>query len=211
MKTLNLEYPIDNHLKPVKDFDNNSTSLELSSTKMRVKDFEVTGTATGIIHAGMIIGYTVIGLNETPSRYDVLNSMQTVHDDLKVTFIAPPSGNVEIMASIYIDTDSGRPLTFGLSTTDATSGFTTLGAKYENHTFMGDETDGSQHEHRWYVSGLTSGVRYTYWFAAGCTQTTRYDLYWGGDSSAVGDTSEPYEYQPFVMKVTALPDTIYTG
>ena len=50
MKALQLEYPIDEHLKPVKDSDAVSTSMELSTTKLRVKDFEVTGTATGITH-----------------------------------------------------------------------------------------------------------------------------------------------------------------
>ena len=50
MKALQLEYPIDEHLKPVKDSDAVSTSMELSTTKLMVKDFEVTGTATGITH-----------------------------------------------------------------------------------------------------------------------------------------------------------------
>ena len=50
MKALQLEYPVDEHLKPVKDSDSVSTSMEISTTKLRVKDFEVTGTATGITH-----------------------------------------------------------------------------------------------------------------------------------------------------------------
>ena len=47
MKALQLEYPVDEHLKPVKDSDSVSTSMELSTTKLRVKDFEATGTITG--------------------------------------------------------------------------------------------------------------------------------------------------------------------
>ena len=167
-------------------------------------------SATNSSYAGMILGYTVIGLDATPASYAVTNAMLPTHDDHKVSFVFPPSGNVEIMASIYVDTNSGRPLTFGLSTTNNTTGFTSLNARYENHTFLGDETDGSQHTHRWYVSG-TSGDSETLWFAAGCTQATRYDLHWGGDSSSVADGSEPYEYQPFVMKATALPTGVYTG
>ena len=161
-------------------------------------------------YAGMILGYTVIGLDETPAGFDVTNAMLPVHDDLKVSFVFPPSGKVEIMASIYVQTDSARPLTFGLSTTNNTTGFTTLGAKYENHTYMSDETDGEQHQHMWYVTG-TPGDAEELWFAAGCTFTNRYDLYWGGDSSSVADNSHPMEYQPFIMKATALPATIYTG
>ena len=137
--------------------------------------------------------------------------MIPTHDDHKVSFVFPPSGKVEIMASIYVDTNSGRPLTFGLSQQSQTNGFLTLGAKYENHTYIGDETDGEQHTHRWHVTG-TPGDAEELWFSAGCTATgVRYVLRWGGDSSAVADSSEPYEYQPFVMKATALPATIYTG
>ena len=162
-------------------------------------------------YAGMILGYTVIGLNATPASYAVTNAMLPTHDDHRVDFVFPPSGNVEIMANIYVDTNSGRPLTFGLSTTNNTTGFTSLNAKYENHTFLGDETDGSQHTHRWYITG-TAGDAEVLWFSAGTTQTgERYTLRWGGDSSAIADSSEPFEYQPFVMKATALPETIYTG
>ena len=161
-------------------------------------------------YAGMILGYTVIGDNATPATYDVLSSMNPVHDDLKVSFVFPPSGKVEIMASIYVQTDTGRAVTFGLSTTDASTGFTSLGAQYENHTFIADETDGYQHTHRWYITG-TAGASEELWFAAGATQTGRIDLFWGGDSSSVSDSFHPMEYQPFIMKATALPTGVYEG
>ncbi len=48
MKNLSTEQPIDKHLKPVKDSDNNTSALEISTEKVRVKDLEVTGTTTGI-------------------------------------------------------------------------------------------------------------------------------------------------------------------
>ena len=159
---------------------------------------------------GRIIGYTVIGLDATPAKFDVTNAMLPVHDDLKVSFTFPPSGKVEIMASIYIQTDSPRFLTFGLSTTD-TSSFTSLGAEYENNAFAPlTGADGEQHSHRWYVTG-TTGDSEELWFAAGANATGRFDLYWGGDSSSVADGTHPAEYQPFVMKATALPSTTYTG
>ena len=113
------------------------------------------------------------------------------------------------MASIFIQTDSPRALTFGLSTAD-TTGYASLGAEYENGTYFPSSLDGVQHEHRWYVTG-TPGDAEELWFAAGCTHTGRFDLYWGGDSSSVADGSHPLEYQPFVMKATALPATINTG
>ena len=49
-KALQIENPIDKHLKPVKDSDGTVTALELSTDTVRVKDLEVTGTATGITH-----------------------------------------------------------------------------------------------------------------------------------------------------------------
>ena len=175
-----------------------------------VFDIKKSGTKFADMYAGMILGYTVIGLDATPATHDVLAAMTVVHDDLKVSFVFPPSGKVEIMASIYIQTDSARALTFGLSTTDASTGFASLGAEYENGTFFPTSADGEQHEHTWYVIG-TAGASEELWFAAGCTHTNRFDLYWGGDSSSVADGSHPVEYQPFVMKATALPSTTYTG
>tara|TARA_Y100000401_G_scaffold20699_1_gene13844 strand:- start:3864 stop:4733 length:870 start_codon:yes stop_codon:yes gene_type:complete len=55
MKNLITEQPIDKHLKPVKDTDNNISSLEISTEKVRVKDLEVTGTTTGISTGTTII------------------------------------------------------------------------------------------------------------------------------------------------------------
>tara|TARA_R110000824_G_scaffold326398_1_gene513325 strand:+ start:1319 stop:3736 length:2418 start_codon:yes stop_codon:yes gene_type:complete len=162
------------------------------------------------MYAGMILGYTVIGLDASPATFDVTNAMLPVHDDLKVSFVFPPSGKVEILSSIHVQTDAQRAVTFGLSTTDASTGFATLGAEYENHAMFADETDGVQHTHRWYVTG-TAGDSEELWFSAGTTQAGRIDLFWGGDSSSVADSSHPMEYQPFVMKATALPSTVYVG
>ena len=215
-------HPVDENLRPIK-VGGKSTALETAQhgNGARVNgDLEVTGDTyasidkmySGLVsaYAGLILGYTVIGLDETPAGFDVTNAMLPVHDDLKVSFVFPPSGKVEIFASIYVQTDSARPLTFGLSTTDASTGFASLGAKYENHTILPDETDGIQHTHRWYITG-TAGASEELWFSAGCSHTNRYDLFWGGDSSSLADSTHPMEYQPFVMKATALPATIYTG
>ena len=218
-KALQIDRAVDGNLKPVKDSDGTLTALELSTDNVRVKNLEVLGDirvggdstlADSTNIAGQILGYTVIGLDETPATFDVTDAMLPVHDDLKVSFTFPPSGKVEIMASIYVQTDSPRFLTFGLSTTDADAGFTSLGAKYENNTFSPTDADGEQHTHRWYITG-TAGDSEELWFAAGATVTNRFDLYWGGDSSSVADGIHPAEYQPFVMKATALPVTTYTG
>ena len=158
---------------------------------------------------GRILGYTVIGLDATPASYTVTNAMVVVHDDLKVAFVFPPSGKVEICVSIFNYSSGGRPMTFGLSTTD-TAGFASLGAEYENMVFGADETDAYQITAKWYVTGA-AGDSEELWLAAGSVLTGRNVLYWGGDSSSVADSTHPMEYQPFVMKATALPSTTYTG
>jgi len=48
VKNLQLENPIDEHLKPVKDSDGTSTSVEISTDKIRVNNLEVIGTTTGV-------------------------------------------------------------------------------------------------------------------------------------------------------------------
>ena len=182
-------HPLTEDIYPLK-VGNAVSSLEISKTGNGAKvsgDLEIAGSLnahgdiTGnIVSAGTIIGYTVIGLDATPATFDVTAAMLPVHDDLKVSFTFPASGKVEIMASIYVQTDTARNVTFGLSTTDASTGFTSLGADYENTTYYGDETDGEQHSHRWYVTG-TAGDSEELWFAAGTTQAARIDLFWGGD------------------------------
>jgi len=191
-------------------YSGTSIMLDSDSGAFLMKKAGTEFSAANSAYAGMILGYTVIGLDETPATFDVTTAMLPVHNDLKVTFTFPPSGNVEIIASIYIQSDAARAVTFGLSTTDASTGFTSLGAKYENHTYFANSTDSEQHTHRWYVTG-TAGDSEELWFSAGTTQNARMDLFWGGDSSSVADASHPMEYQPFVMKATALPSTVYVG
>ena len=51
-KTLNMDMPIDANLKPIKDSDGTLTSLELSTTLVRVKDIEITGHIYGATQYG---------------------------------------------------------------------------------------------------------------------------------------------------------------
>ena len=58
-------------------------------------------------------------------------------------------------------------------------------------------------KHKWVVEGLTAGTEYTWYLSAKTEQAGRVTLWWGGDATD--------EYEPFIMKATALPATIYTG
>ena len=213
-------HPVDANLRPITvggelsaiETASQGNGAKITGNLTTTGNLEVIGDvyANNTVQAGTIIGYTVIGLGATPASYDVTNSILPVHDDLKVSFIFPASGNVEIFASIFAQTDIDNALTFGLSTTNASTGFTSLNAQYENHVLSPDETDGIQISHRWYVSG-TAGATEELWLAAGAGVANRFDLFWGGDTSAMGDSTHPMEYQPFVMKAIALPETVYTG
>jgi hypothetical protein len=115
---------------------------------------------------------------------------------------------MEVFISVTVDSSQAtRSLELGLSTTDADAGFTTLDDQYENFSMLSAGAESYQHTHRWVVTGLTPDAIDTYWLAAS-SEIGRIDLRWGGDSTSTGDTSEPYEYAPFIMKVTALPTAV---
>ena len=150
---------------------------------------------------GRILGYTAIGADATLASYTVTNAFVVTDATHKVTFTAPPSGNVEIYVSVYADqASSGRWLQLGLSD-NAT--YNTLDATHEHFAAKGDETDEEQVHHEWVITGLTAGTEYEYWLGAKAMTSSAYLLYWGGNVSG--------KFQPFVMKATALPATIYTG
>ena len=158
-------------------------------------------SAANSAYAGMILGYTAIGADATFASESIGTSLAVTDATHNVTFVAPPSGNVEIYVSVYADqAGSGRWLQLGLSD-NAT--YNTLDVTHEHFAAKGDETDEEQLHHEWVITGLTPGTSYTYYLGAKAQSAGAYVLYWGGDVTA--------KFQPFVMKATALPATIYTG
>ena len=154
---------------------------------------------------GRILGYTAIGIDAGASNYAVTTTMTTVDADTKVTFTAPPSGNVEIEVSIFADCASGgRWLVFGLSD-NAT--YNTLDDAHEHKASTGDETDEIYLQHRWAITGLTTGTEYTYWLGADAQSVSVWVLRWGGTTPGFLAAN----WSPFIMKATSLPVTIYTG
>ena len=166
-------------------------------------EFSVANSA----YAGMILGYRTIGIDAADSSYSVTNAFVVVSDDHKVKFKAPPSGAVEIEIFIYADASSGgRPLKFGLSDQDASTGYqaishpnaTDVTNEHEVHT--ADESDEVYICHKWVVTGLTAGTAYEWWLGAACSHNLIYSLRWGGNVSG--------EFAPFIMKATALPTAV---
>ena len=193
---------VDEDLKLVRDGDGTDTALQLSKDKLKVVgNLDVTGDIeSSTIHAGQIIGYTCLLNDAADTSYSTTTSFAVIDSNAKIRFIAPPSGNVEIFASVFCKWSSNRWLQFGLSD-NAT--YNTLDVTHEHFIGEGDETDEMQINHRWVGTGLIAGRVYTFWLGAKCEQASRATLYWGGDATG--------EYAPLIMKATALPIGIYTG
>ena len=163
-------------------------------------------SATNSAYAGMILGYTCIGLNETHTSLNLTTSYVVPTDEFSVEFTAPPSGNVEIQVQVQHNFGSSGvgDLYAGLSTANATSGYSALAS---HHEFIVNDMQGRAAvdtvQLSWTITGLTAGTDYEYWvgFKAQSTSGTP-KILWGGTS---GD-----RYPEFIMKATALPATITT-
>ena len=155
---------------------------------------------------GRILGYTDIGLNEANVELSLTTSYVVPTDEFSISFVAPPSGNVEIFAQIFFGSGSSGAgdLHAGLSTANATSGYSQLASYHEKKIIDGSGRNGLDiAQIFWTLTGLTAGTSYEYW-AAFKSDTTTGDptINWGGNSST--------RYPDFIMKATALPASITT-
>ena len=181
-------------------------TLDSANGKFIVNEAGTEFSVPGSSYAGMILGYTTIGIDSADDSYAVSNSMVVVSDNHKVKFVAPPSGAVEIQVFIQADGGAGRPLFFGLSDANATTGYSPIDfpnsndVTNEHEVLQVDETDEVSVNHYWVVTGLTAGTAYEWWLGASCSHNSIYVLRWGGNVTA--------EYAPFIMKVTALPTAV---
>ena len=199
MNDLTLQNSIDKNLRPVKVAGQNS-ALEISTENARVNgSLEVAGDVTMPVRAGDIVGYTSIGSDSGHDSYTLTTSYAVPDSALKVDFITPPSGCVEIMVQIYHNAfTSNRSLSLGLSSDGS---YTSIGNSYEQVVKYPDENNDSIIINNWVVKGLTVNRPTTYWLGAKTSGTTKY-LAWGGTSSG--------RYCDFIMKVTALPSNLIT-
>ena len=180
-----------------------SITLDSNTGKFITKNADTEFSVAGSAYAGMILGYTTLGIDAVPGLYTLTATMVAIHDSLKVKFVAPPSGVVEIFAQIYFDASRRVPV-LGLSDQDNATGYQAI--SFPNTT---DETN----EHiqalppssagdsilrpHWVVTGLTPGTAYEWWIGAKTTTGTGGVLRWGGTATN--------QYPPFIMKATALP------
>ena len=162
-------------------------------------EFSVANSA----YAGMILGYTTVGIDAVADSYNLTATMTTIDDAMKVKFVAPPSGVVEIFAQIYFDTFRRLPV-LGLSDQDTTDTYQAI--SFPNAT---DVTNEHLQAHpplsigdtilrpHWVVTGLTPGTSYEWWLGAKTTSGAGGTLRWGGTASN--------QWPPFIMKAIALP------
>ena len=181
-------------------------TLDSANGKFIVNEAGTEFSVPGSSYAGMILGYTTIGIDSADDSYAVSNSFVVVSDNHKVKFVAPPSGAVEIQVFIQADGGAGRPLFFGLSDANATTGYSPIDfpnsndVTNEHEVLQVDETDEVSVNHYWVVTGLTAGTAYEWWLGASCSPNSIYVLRCGGNVTA--------EYAPFIMKATALPRAV---
>ena len=155
-------------------------------------------------YAGMILGYTCI--NDYVVHY--LETSFTVEDaGHKVSFVVPPSGNVEIEFTGFFDRTSTSDVTIYAGLSDSST-YNSVGNTHEydyNGVKSDDEIDDEIITFKWCVTGLTAGASITYYLGLKSSDATAVHLKYGYRSS------NDLAYHPFIMKATALPSTIYDG
>jgi len=163
-------------------------------------------SAANSAYAGMILGYTDIGLDEGRVSYTMTTSYVVPTDEFGVTFVAPPSGNVEIMVSFRYNAGGNGlgDLYVGLSDANATSGYNAVEDFHEELIRDGMGRDElTTIQNYWTLTGLTAGTSYTRWLGVKSSNLIGSPtLEYGG--SATGHNPD------FIMKATALPATIAT-
>jgi hypothetical protein len=220
IKTLSIDSPLKIDRQPIKA-ESDTTGLLLSTNRVYVENEPlsekevatkkyVDNSVDNLVQSGAVIGYSRIANDSTsaPDNSISLTSSMTVLQtaqgtDVKVTFTAPSSGNIEIVFSCRLYTSS---TTVGFALSDNS----TYNEVHETHTYDAgiykmDETDINFINIAWAVTGLTSGQSYTYYIAgeetSGSTSTIAHGRF---------RTAETH-YTPILVKAIALPDTIFTG
>ena len=179
--------------------------LDSNSGKFVAKKAGAEFSAANSAYAGMILGYTDIGLNEADTTLNLTTSYIVPTAEFSVSFVAPPSGNVEIFFQVGWDAGSSNAgdCYAGLSTSGPPS-YSALSAIHEVELMDGMSRGALRTiRHSWTITGLTAGASTEYWIGFKTSNTMgNPHIQWG--SNATG------EYPDFIMKATALPATIAT-
>jgi len=175
-----------------------SASSTITSKTGFVGETQTTGSYD---FPGAIVGYNAQGVNVADDSYDLTTGYAHIDgDNIKVQFVAPKSGNVEIEVNIYCDGGStgNADLFFGLTSNLSIGGYSALASYHEHNVYQTIRNAHGIVINKWVITGLTPGTTYKYFLAAKVNSTAGTPkLYWGGNTND--------EYPPVIMKATALP------
>jgi len=176
---------------------------------MRKGDAEF--SATNSAYAGMILGYSMIRNDQGYTGTNITDSVITLNQTsytliasaggtkAGVTFIAPPSGKVEIeFWAMFKSTND--VVQFGLSSSHSSYTEVEDLQTYNSNILYFDESDYHPIAIRWVLEGLSGSNTVYVWYKV--TSGTAY-LYHGESYHH----SATYHYPPITTKVTALPAT----
>ena len=185
--------------------------LDPDSGKYIAKKGGTEFSAANSAYAGMILGYTRLeGDLSNQQIYQIQTSMTVEDASHKVTFKTPPSELVEIEATFLINASStDTRVSVGLSDN---STYNSVAAQFEYDStgisFGDDEIDDGVRTVKWVLgaSQLASiGSSNTFYIGFKCNSSkTVYIQYGLRSTHGIAD-------HPFVIKATALPETIYDG
>ena len=185
-----------------------SVELDSHSGNFLAKKAGTEFSAANSAYAGMVLGYTMLRNTTADAGAELISigtsfaTLQTdAGNDVKVTFVAPPSGKVEIVFSALIDATS-KVIYFALSDNATYNEYDAL-QTYDAKCMTIDETDEVVVSIRWYVPLLNAGQQYTFFIGAKVNS---------GTCNIVQGINRLNNYSPpIIVKAIALPNTIYSG
>ena len=169
-------------------------------------------SAANSAYAGMILGYTRLqGDLVNYNSYEIQDALTVEDSTHQITFITPPSENVEIECSCFLSpTSTDTEINVGLSDSSSYSAVSDeLEYDVQGVFFTDDEADKDMVTFKFVLSAshlAAAGSSNTFYigFGTGGVSKIAY-LFYGRRSS------HSASYPPFVIKATALPATIYDG
>ncbi len=178
----------------------NTTALLAGSTSSQLAILTQTGTGSASAAPAWLIGYpgqvlaSHIYSPTTQASYLATTTLAVIDStNLKLTFTAPASGNVFVDLQALAGWQGGTVANYYWGLLDG------LSAQHGNSTFVAYNNT-PRSSARIYVSGLTPGISYTYFWAHYCATASAFGLYADGNIGSVATA----KYGPAIMTVTAL-------
>jgi len=164
-------------------------------------------SAADSAYAGMALGYTYLQPSGSGESHALQTSFTVEDSTHQISFVVPPSGNIEIEATAFFDRSSTSDVTIYAGLSDnATYNSVGVGHEYDfSGALSDDEIDDEIITFKWCVTGLTAGASTTYYIGFKSSDASAVYLKYGIRAS------HGLSHHPFVIKAMALPAAIYDG